>query len=79
MGGNDDEEVLLHSVALQNATSILLARQRAEQELVRAKEALEARTEELARSLSMMQATLESTTDGIVATDEGGGITCFNS
>ncbi len=35
----DDEEELLRSVALQNAQSILLARQRAEQELVAAKEA----------------------------------------
>ena len=40
---------LLRSVALQNAKSILLARQRAEQELVRAKEALELKTGELAR------------------------------
>ena len=44
----DDEEELLRSVALQNAKSILLARQRAEQELLRAKEALERRTHELA-------------------------------
>ncbi|HYH82536.1 MAG TPA: ATP-binding protein [Longimicrobium sp.] len=79
MATNDDEESLLHSVALQNASSILLARQRAEQELVRAKEALEARTGELARSLSIMHATLESTTDGIVATDESGRVTCFNA
>jgi signal transduction histidine kinase len=79
MKTHDDEERLLHSVALQNANSILLARQRAEQELVRAKEALEARTEELARSLSMMHATLESTTDGILATDEAGRVTCSNA
>ena len=78
MATHDDEDALLHSVALQNAQSILLARQRAEEELVRAKEALEARTEELARSLSMMQATLESTTDGILASDDQGRITCFN-
>ncbi|HEV7590160.1 MAG TPA: PAS domain-containing sensor histidine kinase [Longimicrobium sp.] len=78
MATRDDEESLLHSVALQNAQSILLARRRAEQELVRANEALEARTEELARSLSMMTATLESTTDAILATDEGGRVTCVN-
>ena len=78
MAMDDDDDALLHSVALQNAQSILLARQRAEEELVRAKEALEARTEELARSLSMMQATLESTTDGILASDDQGRITCFN-
>jgi signal transduction histidine kinase len=74
----DGEERLLRSVALQNANSILMARVRAEEELVRARDALEARTDELARSLSMMHATLESTTDGIVATDEGGTITCHN-
>jgi PAS domain S-box-containing protein len=43
----DDEESLLRSVALQNAQSILLARQRAEEELVRAKEALERSEREL--------------------------------
>ena len=47
---DDDEEQLLRSVALQNAQSILIARQRAEEELVRTKEALEDRTAELERS-----------------------------
>ncbi len=62
----DEEEQLLRSVAIQNANSILLARQRAEQELIRAKEALEVKTRELAHSLAMMRATLESTWDGIL-------------
>jgi len=44
---NHDEERLLRSVALQNATTILLARQRAEQELVQAKERAEALAAEL--------------------------------
>jgi PAS domain S-box-containing protein len=74
----DEEEKLLRSVAIQNANSILLARRRAEQELVHAKEALELKTEELAQSLSMMRATLESTTDSIVVTDEAGKVTDFN-
>ena len=78
MEPRDDEEKLLRSVALQNAQSILLARQRAEEELVRAKEALELKTQELARSLAMMRATLESTTDGILVTDGGGKVTGFN-
>jgi PAS domain S-box-containing protein len=73
-----NEEKLLRAVALQNAQSILLARQRAEEELIQAKKALELRTEELARSLAMMRATLESTTDGILATDGGGKVTGFN-
>jgi PAS domain S-box-containing protein len=43
-----------------------------------AKQALERKTEELAHSLSMMRATLDSTTDAIVATDEAGRVTGFN-
>ena len=78
MEQSGDEEKLLRSVALQNAKSILLARQRAEEELVRAKEALERKTQELAHSLAMMRATLESTTDGILVTDGGGKVTGFN-
>ena len=74
----DEEEKLLRSVALQNAQSILLARQRAEEELFRAKEALELKTQQLAHSLAMMRATLESTTDGILVTDGGGTVTGFN-
>jgi PAS domain S-box-containing protein len=74
----EDEDRLLRLVALKNANSILLARRRAEQELVRAKDALEAKTQELAHSLSMMRATLESTSNGVLVTDEHGRITAFN-
>ncbi len=72
------EDQLLRSVAMQNAQSILLARRRAEQELLSAKEALERRTRELARSLALMGATLEATWDGILVTDEAGHPTTFN-
>ena len=58
MNMESDEEKLLQSVALQNATSIRLARQRAEQELLRAQEALEAKMVELARSLATTEASL---------------------
>lgn len=64
-----DEGELLRSVALQNAKSILQARQRADAELAEAKHALEVRSAELAKSLVMMRATLESTSDGILVTD----------
>jgi signal transduction histidine kinase/ActR/RegA family two-component response regulator len=74
----DDDAARLRSVALQNAHAILLARQRAEEELVRAKEALERKTRELAHSLAMMCATLEATTDGILVTDAQGNVTDFN-
>jgi hypothetical protein len=74
----DDEEELLRSVAIQNAQSILAARQRAEQEMLKAKEALEQKTQELSRALATMQATLESTWDGTLAVDERGTVTAFN-
>ena len=47
-------------------------------ELLQAKEALERKTSELALSLSMMQATLDSTTDAIVVTDLKGNVRNFN-
>jgi signal transduction histidine kinase/ActR/RegA family two-component response regulator len=75
----EDEDKLLRAVAMENSKSILLARQRAEEELIRAKQALEQKTEELAHSLSMMRATLDATTDGILVTDENGKITDFNT
>ncbi|HEX2854864.1 MAG TPA: PAS domain S-box protein [Opitutaceae bacterium] len=78
MEPDKEEEKLLRSVALQNANTILLARQRAEHDLVRAKEELERKTRELAHTLAMIRATLESTTDGIIVTDERGQITDFN-
>lgn len=54
-----DEETMLQAVALQNATSIFLARQRAEQELIRIREALEAKTAALAESLVRAEALLQ--------------------
>jgi signal transduction histidine kinase/CheY-like chemotaxis protein len=78
MAAGEDEEKLIRSVALQNANSILLARLRAEEELLRAKHALELKTEELGRSLAMMRATLDSTSDGILVTDGARRVTDFN-
>jgi signal transduction histidine kinase/PAS domain-containing protein/ActR/RegA family two-component response regulator len=75
---NPEEDGLLRSVASQNAQSILAARQRAEQEVLRANEALERKTRELAESLALMRATLEATWDGILVTDRDGNITDFN-
>jgi PAS domain S-box-containing protein len=75
---NDETDQSLRSSALQTASSIRQARQRAEQELIQAKQALELKTEELAHLLSMMRATLESTTDGILVTDGAGKVTGFN-
>jgi PAS domain S-box-containing protein len=51
---------------------------RSDRELIRAQEALERKTEELANTLVMMRATLESTTDAIVVTDGTAKITGYN-
>jgi len=75
---DDAENELLRAVALRNTGAALLARQRSEDELLRAKAALEAKTLELAHSLSVTRATLESTADGILVTDAAGRITIFN-
>jgi PAS domain S-box-containing protein len=50
MPSDDDEEKQLRSVALQNAQSILLARQRADRDLLESKEALERKTAELSEA-----------------------------
>jgi PAS domain S-box-containing protein len=51
---------------------------RAQRELTRLRKALERKAEELANSLVMMRATLESTTDAIVMTDGANKVTAFN-
>ena len=48
---SEDETEELRSTLLQTATSVLQIRQRAEQEIRRAKEALELRKRELAQAL----------------------------
>jgi PAS domain S-box-containing protein len=59
-----DETEQLRSTLLETAASVLQIRQRAEQEIRRA--------------LVVMRATLESTVDGILVTDDQGKITDFN-
>jgi PAS domain S-box-containing protein len=68
-----------HAAARQKARSAPRSRRRrSEEEFIQAKETLERKTEELALSLSMMQATLDSTTDAIVVTDLSGNVRDFN-
>lgn len=74
--GTEDDD--LRSVALRNAQSILLTRNRAEEELVAAKQALETSSNELGQSLAVMRATLEAATDGIFVTTADGRATHFN-
>ncbi len=74
----DDESELLRSSAMQTSQSIAHLRHRADLELAQALRALELRTEELAHSLSVLRATLEATTDGILVVSDAGEITDFN-
>ncbi|MEY2536568.1 MAG: hypothetical protein QOG67_308 [Verrucomicrobiota bacterium] len=67
------------SIARPPAGAVERLHHRSEREFIRAKEALERKTEELALSLSMMQATLDSTTDAIVVTDLNGNVRDFNT
>ncbi|MEO8486458.1 MAG: ATP-binding protein [Betaproteobacteria bacterium] len=76
---HQDEDDRLRSVAIQNAQTILAARQRAEQELFAAKEALERRTGELAHSVAALRATLDATTDALLVTDTTGRVNEFNA
>jgi PAS domain S-box-containing protein len=74
----DNEEKLLRCVALQTSNVILQARQRAEHELRQAKKELEEKAKQLDHSLSILRATMETTTDGILVTDEHGMVLRFN-
>jgi PAS domain S-box-containing protein len=77
--GESEEEIKTpQASALETETAILQIRQRAEQEVRRANEILEQRTRELSRALVVMRATLESTTDAILVTDETVKVTDFN-
>ena len=68
--GSEDEEKELRTTALETANIVFQIRQRAELEIRRANEVLEQRTRALGQALVTMRATLESTTDAILVTDE---------
>jgi PAS domain S-box-containing protein len=72
MAADDAEDELLRAVALQNARSILLARQRAEEELLRMKEALGKQSE-------WLRVTLASIGDAVVTADTGGSVLSLNA
>jgi PAS domain S-box-containing protein len=78
MEGPEDEESQLRLAALKNAQVVRDAWQRANLELLKAKEELETTTRELAYALSTTRATLEATTDGILVTDAAGHLTDCN-
>src|SRR5215210_6047328 len=64
MAGKDDENEQLHSVALQNARSVLVARQRAE--------------EALRKQSEWLRITLASIGDAVISTDAEGRVTFMN-
>ena len=72
------EDELLRAVALQNAQSILIARRRAEEELLEAKEALERKAEDLYQQREWFRVTLSSIGDAVITTDTCGNVTFLN-
>ena len=75
---SEDEAKRLQATTLEAATTVLQIRQRAEQEIRRTNQVLEQRTRGLVQALAIMRATLESTTDAILVTDEEAKVTHFN-
>ena len=78
MPRDENEDKLVRSVALQNAQAVLLARERAERELIAAKEALELKSADLAEQREFFRVTLASIGDAVITTDTSGVITFLN-
>jgi PAS domain S-box-containing protein len=74
----DEEDRLLRITALRNAEEILIARNRAEQELRGAKEALEFKIQELDQQREWFEVTLSSIGDAVITTDALGVVTFLN-
>ena len=78
MAEGDQEEKRLRAAALKTVEGIVTARQRAERELIAAKEALEFRTEELQQQRAWFEVTLASIGDAVISTDVHGRVTFLN-
>ncbi len=74
-----DDDRMLRSLAVRTSNSVLVLQRRAEQELIEAKLMLELRSAALSMSVALLNATLESAPDGIVAFDRDGNIQAINS
>jgi PAS domain S-box-containing protein len=75
---DEDEHQRVRAAALKTAESIVIARQRADRELLAAKEALERKTEELEQQREWFQVTLSSIGDAVITTDVESRVTYLN-
>jgi PAS domain S-box-containing protein len=75
---DENEEKLLRSLALQKEQAALLARERAERDLIATKEALERKTAELAEQREFFRVTLASIGDAVITTDTEAKVTFLN-
>ncbi|SEO54686.1 PAS domain-containing sensor histidine kinase [Nitrosovibrio sp. Nv6] len=78
MEDNDEKLQPSPSTTLQTTNAVLHASERVEHELKEVKTALEDKTRQLDHSLSILRATIESTADGILVTDEEDHVLRFN-
>jgi PAS domain S-box-containing protein len=78
LASDEDEDTQLRIAALRNAEEILLARQRAEQALRGANEALEQKNAELQEQREWFRVTLSSIGDAVITTDLHGNVTFLN-
>ena len=78
MNSDEGEDERLRAATFRNAESIRIARQRAERELLAAKEALERKTEELQQQREWFEVTLSSIGDAVITTDVQGMVTSLN-
>jgi PAS domain-containing protein len=77
-GTSEGEREEIRSSVLPTATGVLQVQLRAEQEIRHANDVLGERTRQLAHVLAIMRATLESTSDAILVTDEKNEVVDFN-
>src|SRR5580700_9867608 len=78
MASEEDEDQRLRDSALKTAESIVTARRRAETELLKTKEALERKTEELQQQREWFEVTLASIGDAVITTDVNARISYLN-
>jgi PAS domain S-box-containing protein len=78
VSNDEDEAQRVRATALKTAETIVIARQRAERELLAAKEALERKTEELDQQREWFEVTLNSIGDAVITTDVARRVTSLN-